>query len=548
MKTIRLRLNIWLMVAAMSLAGCGASDSDDRYGATGENSSPQSSGKGSGNDDYNYMDTVSSADYGQVPEPEEEMALNAKAPQASEHYVYIAATSRDSLVRIDADTLDIRVIPVGGQPTTVATIGGEDVALVINSGTQDLSIVRSTPDDDEVTTLDTLPNVNAISVSPDGDYAIIYYDQALAAPADPVGDFQTVAVVSLTKNKEEVSFVSTGFHTSAIYFHESKPTAYLATDDGVAVIELDKVKEGGITPIIAMTEDPLEDPSLREVLVTEDGAYAVVRSLDKAQISVVELNSGDLRAVAIAGLPTDVDLIPAADRVLVILREQGLAYVADLEGIVKEKEDALTEIDISGSQAGAAVITNDGSRAVLYTTVGGVTAVALLDLNSKTYNWKSFPVQKGVIGVAVSQQGSSAVVFHEVEAYAAEASAMDKTLAESNGFTLFNLDSGYRKLIQTDHRFTEYLFVTDDEEDDLSAFVLTPDPAGFSHQLQIADLSTYLVEQIPLTAGPTSMVYVPLSRKVAVAQEHPNGRITFVDIDSGKTYSVSGYELNGLIH
>jgi len=535
------------MAALLLAQGCGAGD----MGSDKSAAQPSANGYGGGEgDEYPYagMDVMSAEDYGRPPEPEEEMPLELRAPQASEHYVYIAATSRDSLVRVDAETLEIRVIPVGGSPTTLATLKSDDVVLVINSGTQDFSIVRSSENDDSVLTLDMIPDVNAIAVSPDGKYAVVYYSEGAAAPGEPVGDFQTVAVVGLENDGESVSSVSTGFHTTAIYFHEAAPIAYLVTDDGISVIELDKVKEGTITSIIPVSANPLDDPSLREVLITTDGAFAVVRSLAKPVLSVVELATGELKQVDVAGLPTDIDLIPAAGRALVMLREQGLAYVADLAAIVLDGENALTQIDISGSAAGAAVITGDGSRAVLYTTLGSQKAIGVMDLNDEEYAWKSFPLQKSVVGVALSFEGSAGVVFHEVEGYAVEASDLEKTIAETNGFTLFNLDTGYRKLIQTKSDFTDYLFVSEEDGSDLSAFVLTPDPGQTSNSVQVADLSTYLVDQILLTSKPTSMVYVPVSRKVAIAQDHPNGRITFVDVDSGKTYSVSGYELNGLIH
>jgi len=540
-----------MLALVFMLGDCGAGDASAAKGVDEEN------GWG-GSDDgepggWDWEDVATSADYGEPPEAEKELALDLKAPQASPHYVYVAATARDSLVRISADeSLEIRLIPVGGQPTTVATLRTEDVAMVINRGTQDFSIVRSSDQEDKVKTLDMLPHVNAIAVSPDGKYAIVYYNDALAGPYDPTGDFQTVAVVSMEEKEEKVSYVSTGFHTTALYFHQTSPVAYLVTDDGVSIIELDKVKDGDITPIVPVTEDPLEDPSLREVLVSEDGVFAVVRSLANPFFNVVDLTADDkLVSVDVKGLPTDVDLIPSADKALLVLREEELAYVADLPGFFDPdpaKDDPLTEIKIAGSQAGASVVTADGSRAVLYSTVGGSKAVGVLNLGQDDYPLKSFPVQKSVVGVAVSEHGSTAVVFHEVEAYDPESADLNQTIAQANGFTLFSLDTGYRKLIQTDNPWSQFLFVSEPTGEDLKAYVLTPDPLNLDHSVESVSLGTFMASSLPLSSPPTSMVYVPNSRKVAVAQEHHNGRITFIDVDSGETYSVTGYELNGLIH
>jgi hypothetical protein len=551
MKTTRQLLILLVVVglAGFSLtalvgAGCGAGDTMSKAAAEGDN------GWGSWDEEPGAaMDASSSADYGAPPAPEEEFDFDLKAPQASEHYVYIAATNRDSLVRINADeSLEIRLIAVGGKPTTVATLASQDVALVINSGTHDFSIVRSTQETDTVKTLDLLPYVNTIAVSPDGKYAIVYYNDAVAEPADPVGDFQTVAVVNVQEGKEQVFQVSTGFHVTSVTFHESDPMAYLVTDDGVSILDLADVKDGDITPIVAVSENPLEDPEMREVLVSQAGDFAVVRNLAIPQLTVVDLETGALSYVEVAGLPTDVDLIPGTGRFLAVLREQGLAYVADLAGALEGAEDSVATIDISGSLAGAAVVTADGTRAVLYTTVGGVKAIALLELDEEGFPWKSFPVQKGVVGVSVSNDGGTAIVFHQAEGYAADASPLEKTIAMSHGFTLFSLDSGYRKLIQTDHKWTEHLFVSESDGTDLKAYVLTPDPQYVGHAVQEADLGTYIVDPLAIASTPVSMVFVPTSRKVAVAQDHMNGRITFIDVDTGETYSVTGYELNGLIH
>lgn len=492
-------------------------------------------------------DAAASLDlWGPPPKPEKELDFEFKAPQASEHYVYIAATARDSLVRIDAESLDIRLIPVGGAPTVVATLPGKDAAVVINSGTDNISIVRSSPESDSVKNLDILPHANAIAVSPSGNHAIVYYNHELGFPGGPVGDFQTVAVVSLLEGKEEVALVSTGFHTSLVKFHEDGSKAYLVTDDGISVIELDEAKDGDITPIVAVSTDPQEDAELREVLITPKGDYALVRNLALPRLSIIDLAKENLVEVEVEGLPTDVDLIPGANKALVMLREQELAYILDLKAALAGQE-ALEELDISGSGAGAAVITSDGTRAILYSTVGESSAVAVLDLVKKNHPWKIYPLQKGAVGVAVSPKGSTALILHEKESYRAEASSIDKTIAGTQGFTLFNLATGYRKLVQTDYKWSDFLFVASKGKD-LKAYVLTPDPNDILHSVWSVNLDTFIVDKLPLNSRPIAMVYVPVSGKVAVAQDHPNGRITFIDVKTGEAYSVTGYELNGLIH
>ncbi len=139
-------------------------------------------GGGGAAGDWAYEDTSSwkpgaEADAGggwDVPEPEEELDFTGQAPAASENYVYIPAEARDSVIRVDAESLEIRMIPVGGLPNRVAALPADDVAVVINSGTGDLSVIRSTPEDDDVEFLPTLPAVNALAVSPTGNAVVVY--------------------------------------------------------------------------------------------------------------------------------------------------------------------------------------------------------------------------------------------------------------------------------------------------------------------------------------------------------------------------------------
>mgnify|MGYP002640410326 CR=1 FL=1 len=530
-----------VMLGGWTFLGCGSDMSDTAV--EGPNGASNDYGEEPGRQ---YSDASSSSD-SYVPAQEEEMDFDFQAPQASEHYVYVAATARDSLVRINAETLDIRLIPVGGAPTQVATLPAGDVAVVLNSGTDDLSIVRSTEESDDVTTLEILPHLNTIEISPDGRHAIVFYNHKRAEQYDPVGDLQTILVISLTDGNEAVSRVSTGFHPTDVFFHDSLPMAYLITDDGVGILDLEDTQDGDITPVVAVADDLMEDPELREVVVTADGEYALVRNQGSASLGVVSLVDETIHTTQLPGIATDVDLVPGKHQALLVLREESLALVVDLEGLMAEEEDAVETVDISGTQAGAAVVSRDGNRAVLYSTVGGTKAVSVLDLVEAGHPWTAVPVQKTVVGVDISPLGTTAVIFHEAQGPTEGESDVDQTVAMSNGFTLFQLETGYRKLIQTEDPWTNHLFVSSQTADE-RLYVLTPDPHDVSHVLQSVDLDTFIRERMPMAARPESMVYVAKSGKVAVSQEHLNGRISFVDVSTDEVYSVTGYELNGMIH
>lgn len=60
-------------------------------------------------------------------------------------------------------------------------------------------------------------------------------------------------------------------------------------------------------------------------------------------------------------------------------------------------------------------------------------------------------------------------------------------------------------------------------------------------------MESFLVNTISLGSPPISLGAVPRSEKVFVSQEHPDGRITFIDWTEETTESVTGFELNSRI-
>lgn len=484
-----------------------------------------------------------------IPEAEEELDFSGQAPAASENYVYIPAEARDSVIRVDAESLEIRMIPVGGLPSKVAALPADDIAVVINSGTGDLSVIRSTPADDDVEFLPSLPAVNAMAVSPTGNAVVVYYRSELAAAGDPVGDLQTIQVLvfDTDQNMTMVRQVSVGFHPTAIHFHEEGTFAYVVTDDGISIVSLTGLSDGTIAHTVSVTVDALEQPEDREVFVTLDGSYAVVRDIHKADLRIVDLDSEEMSVVALGGLPTDLDLVPGMNRCIAIMREQDVAAIVDFSRVASGEEDAVVEVDLTGSYAGAAAVSAAGDRAVLYSTTDEMKSVAVMDLEAEGYPWVTYPVQKVVKGVAISGAGQNALLFHEASAPTEE--GLGGIVEATEGYTLLDLDTGYRKLVTTDHRWSLFLFVQGDDDVDHQAYILLPDPqGGVSHAVDVVDLNTFLVEAVDLYSEPNSLLFVPSSRKIAIAQEHTNGRITFIDVDDGDVETKTGFELNGLIY
>ena len=83
--------------------------------------------------------------------------------------------------------------------------------------------------------------------------------------------------------------------------------------------------------------------------------------------------------------------------------------------------------------------------------------------------------------------------------------------------------------------------------DGSAIFVLFRDDATALREVQRIDTASFLVEKFNLGSPPISIGAVPQSDSVFVSQDHPEGRITFIDWKSGEKNTVTGFELNSRI-
>ncbi len=529
--------NFMMALAILSLVACGAAGGG---GGRSGKSDDESGHGGSGGGGAGPAAGDDNADPGAPPEepfiPEEEEVVNLQVPQGGERFVYVVSEGLDAVVRIDAVTLVVDLIEVGGGPTLMQTLGGEDSLVVINSGTRDFSVVRSNEDgaEPDVKTLDSPVVVNRLEASVDGMWAIAWYD-----PDQPgeVGDLQQVLVLNLTPGAEAVYPVGVGFHPLTVTFETGGSFVYVVTEDGVSAIDMASLKGPSFVPTVSVTEDPTEPWFDREVLITPDGTRAVVRRGGINELRLIDLDTGDSETLALDGPPTDVDLTLAGDEALIVIR--------DTAQLVRAKLDAFSEpeiVDLTGTPAGLATLTPDGERAILYSSLAGNEWLAVLTLETGAI-WK-YVLKKDIRAVTASPDGQTLLVVHDkLDEAATPEDTLDDTIDKSEGYSIVDVMSGYAKL-ELLPTAPGLVTITPDSA---QAYVLIADDAGASHGVDAIDLETLLVTAIPMGSPPTHAVYVPAAERVAVNQEHPVGRITFISTGDGATETVTGFELNGLI-
>ncbi len=479
------------------------------------------------------------------PPPEKEETRIFEAPHAGEHFVYVANAKRDSVAVIDSRTLTIRTAPVGDSPTYLRTVAGKDVALVINTGTRDISILRT--DKTGATVVTNVPVVvgaNAIAVAPDGRHAIAWYDVGAKTPG--VGSFQDVSLIKLDGGKDTSFPLTVGFKPTGIVFASDGTAAFIVTEDGISIVKFADVTGPTRARVVRVGSGAALVGEPKDVSVTPDGRYAVARRENEKQttseILLVDLVAGTTKAVDLGGFVTDLDVSTDGQFAMAVIRRDGTYVKLPIpEGFTDEMMRKRRKIP--GETFGSATLSRDGKRAVLYTTADPIERMLVADLEAGT----EVPVRlrKAVRAVALAPDGNTAVVVHTKVMGDPKATAdVEQMIDRSFGYTVVNLNDGFAKLQLTDTEVGP-LAVT---PDGTRAFVLLSDESKGIRIAQRIHLASLLVDDFVMGSKPVSISALGKdSRKVFVSQTHPEGRLSFIDWESGAIDSVTGFELNGRI-
>lgn len=254
--------------------------------------------------------------------PEQEQSLDFLAPRAGANRVYVANPGRNTVTVIDSTTLATKEIATGDSPTYLATVPGQDIALVINVGAHTLSILRD--DGDAAKGLLSAPmrivaKANAIAIAPDGKHAVLWYDAAQRPPATSgttttqpgltSGSTQEVSVVTLdpARNDKVVS-MSVGYSPSAVVFSSDGAAAFVVTSDGISELRFAAIKDASIAPFTPIGNQQV-------TLVRDAGASPDDATPPSPDSSGAQPDSAgpvqDARPAAVDGGVADIDAEPS---------------------------------------------------------------------------------------------------------------------------------------------------------------------------------------------------------------------------------------------
>ena len=534
MKTGRLLTLTLALAVAPALLACGDDSVGGLYADLNEADAGYGGNGGGQDPGVTPPDTTEPpVDPPFVPESEDDFRL--QPPAASHTFVYVANTDLNSVARINSLTLQIETIEVGLEPTLVRTNLLGDTAVVLNEGSNDISIIYADRDD-RVRHVDVSPGANSLLMTPNGDFAIAYYNDDLAEPADTAGSLSDATLVRL---RDGAAFnLVVGLHIREIEFDDAGRRAFFVTDDGVAVVNMNRVRSDAFVPPVRVTEDQLTSIEARdrEVEVTGDGAYALVRLSSTSTLGLVELDRGQITEIDLGDIPTDLDLLPGGDSVAAVLREIGeLAIIPIPQGFDDPSE--IVRYPLADEVVGLIRSVPDSQRVVLYSTLNENDHVTLLDLESGDFD--TVALRKGIEAVHVSPDGHRLMVLH-TKLPGEPVPGTDEYLGRTYAYTVFNLDSETARLVVTETQPGELVF----SEDGQHVFLLLADAARDVMAVEWANLTTGRDTTIPLRRLPQAVGIIPATGRIFVSQEHEVGRMAFIDVESGEVREVTGYHLN----
>ena len=532
----------FLAALVVALAHCGSSD-DSAGASSGTGGFSGGGGNGGVATGGNGGAPTLDAGVDAKPPPEKELESSFRAPVATGRYVWSANPTSGRVALIDAFTLDLSIVEAGFGPTYLAAIADPanaeaNVAIVLNVLSHDATLFRVGNDATiSQKTLATHQGANAWAVSPKGHWAIAWTDASQVKNPDPTDGFQDVTVVRVDPGQESSTILSVGYRPTKITFDANETRAFAVTEPGISVVALPSSGEPSVDSLIEVTDDPLENPASRDVTITPDGSYALVRRDGSADVSFVDLGTGTRTPITLSGEVTDLDLSEDGTRAVAVVRESSEVFVLPVPGVLAAPAD-MDQVQVDGELYGSVTLTADTSVALLYTNAVPNDHMTILSLAAGA----------GYLGHrTVALKAPVQAVFPAPDAQ--HAIALGSTTAGSSKAGAFSVVPTAAllspKIVGTDAPPTAVALRPAPNSD--RALITIRDDGKKVYGVYVVRLPNLQVDLLPLASPPLATGIVPLAGKGYVAQQHPEGRITFVDLEDGSAKTLTGFELGAKV-
>lgn len=535
-----------LLLPALSLLGVvfGAACSGSDFAMEGAFGDGDSAGDGDGDGDGDGLDP---------DEPEVELEESFRAPVVAGEYLFSANPETNRVARVHASTLQIEVLEAGNGPTFLAALpsgptGGG--ALVLNEKSKDVSIFLTEESGRLLPEL-RLPvqaGASAWAVGGGGRFAIAW-SRSAEGLLNAGDGYQDLTLLDFTGDEVSQTTLSVGFRPSRVIINEQESHAYAVSEPGISVINLES---GEIERELSLPE--IEDGTTRDVSFSLDGVHAFVRLSGSSEVLLVDTRTNERVTLNLPAVVTDLDLSGDGSLGVAVMRG-GVPIVDGMGGqggmgggpsdpgatqslvalfSVEDIFDAPSTYQlVSTSQlVGSAVVAEDASQVLLFTNASAnnfLTILSLPDQDLRTVDLKA-PVRAAYL----TEDGAHGVAL------------MAPPLGSSakGAFALIPVEENLSPRIQGTE--TAPLFVSLSGEVG-RAMVTTGSSSSAEAATYFGRFPGLQVDRIRLPSQPLSAGIVPQAGQGFVAQSHPEGRVTFIELETGVEKTVTGYELSSKV-
>ncbi|MEY2932877.1 MAG: hypothetical protein RL033_3626 [Pseudomonadota bacterium] len=474
-----------------------------------------------------------------LAKPEQEVENSFRVPVVTGRLIWAANPVSGRVALVDALTHEVQTLPAGLKPTYLAAIPGssENRALVINSGSNDATLFReSAAGELSQLQLALHDNANAWTLSEDGRWAIAWSDARDFERLDATEGLQDITVLDLSAATPLPVRFSVGYRPVKLQIDAAETRVYAVTRDGISVIELGATPRLADDIAIAGAADAATtgsgEPVLEDVPITRDGRFAVVRFDGAPRLQVLDLALRTSQLLTLPAEASDVDIAGDGQRAVAVLRDSGQVAVFEPALVMADPAQLVLQ-SFSGETLGSAALPESGNTALLFTNAIDSDRLAILNLASagattpRVVSLKApiravFPTPEGSYAVALlatEDDSTRAGAFSVVPIADALPAKIQGTEAPPHRVSLAQTPNGLRGL------------------------VTTRDDAHGIHAVYLVRMPSLQVDRIELSSPPIAVGLLPELGIGYVAQQHPEGRITFINLETGAPETLTGFEL-----
>jgi hypothetical protein len=553
-------------VVALALAACSSLDdsANDAAPGTSDNGS-----FGTGGSSATGSSSASGGASATLP-PEQEEDLSYRAPVVSGRWVWTANPDTGKVAVVDAKSFAVRLADAGVGPTFLTALpssANTSRALVINTGSHDATLL-SAGATGAVKAVGPIPlqaDANAWQVSATGKFAIAWTDSQSLTP-DPTQGYQDISVVDLRASTPVATRLVVGFLPSRVFIDDAERRAYIVATSGITVVDLTSAPTPHVLQEEPVTSDPNEDASTRDVSVMPDGSYALIRHEGSNIVTLLDLATGDLSPVSLPGAITDLDLTPDAQSALAVVRGDGVAPIAN-DGSAGAGGDSAGAAGVAGAVGSpnngasmliilpipgifsaptvfdTATVANElfglvniapqGSEALLYTNAIQNSHVTILDTAAGPdyLGHRTVDVHGYVHDVYPSPDGAYAI-----------ASLLPTETGGKAGFAAIPVNNALPPRVQTTDA---PVFAVAQSTGSAARAVITVSDGVANFAAYIVRMPELVIDTVKLPSRPLANAtgLVPDAGVAYIAEENPQGRITFIDLETGVPRTITGFEI-----